>query len=298
MNKHLLYSALPTEKPNKRTSNIDRIPLRKILEKLNREDFSAPEAVRKAIPRIEKASGVVSEAFMSGKKIFFAGAGTSGRLGVLEAAELPPTFGVPRGRFTAIMAGGKNAVFLSKEGAEDVFKDGYGQIVRLAKPGDVIIGIAASGITPFARGALCAGRKIGAKTIAVTCNDNENISEADVAIQVNPGPEPITGSTRMKSGTATKMALNMLTTSAMIISGKVYKNWMVDVKPSSDKLVLRAERITSIIADISKSKAKNLLKKTGYDVKTAIVMARLKVGFKKAKALLQKKRGFLKDVIE
>lgn len=298
MNKYLKYSKLPTEQNNPRTLDLDRIPLRKVLLKLNYEDALVAGAVRKVIGQIEKAAKIVSKVYLNGGKIFFIGAGTSGRLGVIESAELVPTFGIPRGKFIAIMAGGASAVFLSKEGAEDIFKDGEKEIIKKAKKGDVVIGIAASGITPYVRGALSAAHRKKAHTILITSNYKQKKAQVDVLIAVNLGPEPISGSTRMKSATATKFILNMLTTSAMILAGKVYKNWMVDLKPMSRKLILRSERIVSIIAGISHKKAKELLKKTNYNVKAAIVMAKLNVDFKKAKKLLKKSHGFLKDVIE
>ncbi|MBO4556240.1 MAG: N-acetylmuramic acid 6-phosphate etherase, partial [Elusimicrobiales bacterium] len=269
------YSRLPTEQINPRTVNLDRVSLNEVLQMLNREDELVPAAVKKAIPQIEKAALEISKSYLSGKKIYFIGAGTSGRLGVLEAAEIPPTYGVEPGTFTALMAGGHEAVFLSKEGAEDIFEDGEREISTLAQPGDTVIGIAASGITPYVKGGLAAGLAKGAKTVLLTCNINERAPEANIIIAIDVGPEPVSGSTRMKSGTATKLALNMLSTSSMVISGKVYRNWMVDVKTTSRKLEMRAERITSAVGQVSREKAKELLKQTGNDVKTAIVMARL-----------------------
>ena len=239
------YSRLPTEQNNRRTRDLDRVPLRSVLRKLNYEDGLVHKAVAKAIPDIEKAARLVSKIHLAGGSVFFIGAGTSGRLGVLEAAELPPTYGVAPERFRAIMAGGLNAVFRSKEGAEDVFSDGFNEIGQLAGKGDMVVGIAASGVTPYVKGALEAGKKAGARTTLVTCNPHERTPAADITISLDVGPEPISGSTRMKSGTATKLALNMLTTSAMVISGKVYRNWMVDVKTTSQKLVLRAERMVA-----------------------------------------------------
>ena len=255
------------------------------------------KAVKKAIPRIEKAARAVSRAYLAGNRTFFIGAGTSGRLGVLEAAELPPTYGVGPGAFTALMAGGEKAVFHSKEGAEDVFDDGRLEISKLARKGDVVIGIAASGITPYVRGGLAAGKRKGATTILLTCNPRERSAEAAVTVALDVGPEPISGSTRMKSGTATKLALNMITTSAMVISGKVYRNWMVDVKTTSQKLSLRAERIAATLGKVPQEEARRLLKLTRNDVKTAIVMARREINLKKARVLIKKHRGFLKAIL-
>ncbi|MCM2267769.1 MAG: N-acetylmuramic acid 6-phosphate etherase [Elusimicrobiales bacterium] len=291
------YSRLPTEQNNPRTRDLDRVPLRRVLQKLNYEDALVPKAVAKAIPQIEKAARAISRSYLAGRRIFFIGAGTSGRLGVLEAAEIPPTYGVAPGTFTALMAGGDSAVFLSKEGAEDVFEAGKKEISRRARRGDTVIGIAASGITPYVQGGLAAGRKAGAVTVLVTCNPRERAKEAAIRVALDVGPEPVSGSTRMKSGTATKLALNMLSTASMIISGKVYRNWMVDVKTTSRKLVLRAERITATVGGVPQPEARRLLDLTGNDVKTAIVMARLGVSKAEAAARIRKARGFLKTIL-
>jgi len=291
------YSRLPTEQSNPRTRDLDRIPLRKVLEKLNYEDSLVHRAAGGAIPAIEKAARLVSKVYLAGGSVFFIGAGTSGRLGVLEAAELPPTYGVEAGRFRALMAGGPMAVFHSKEGAEDVFKNGFKEIKKLVKKGDAVIGIAASGVTPYVRGGLSAAKKAGAGAVIITCNPGERTPEADIAVTLDVGPEPISGSTRMKSGTATKLALNMLTTSAMIISGKVYRNWMVDVRTTSQKLALRAERITATLGQVPQKEARRLLDITGNDVKTAIVMARRAINIKTARLLIKKHKGFLKAIL-
>lgn len=295
--KFIAYSRLPTEQNNPRTRDLDRVPLRKVLEKLNYEDALVHKAVRKAIPGIEKAARLVSKVYLGGGSVIFIGAGTSGRLGVLEASELPPTYGVEPARFRALMAGGPMAVFHSKEGAEDVPEDGRREIARLAGKGDAVIGIAASGVTPYVKGGLRAGKKAGAKTVLITCNPKERTPEADITVAIDVGPEPISGSTRMKSGTATKLALNMLSTSAMVISGKVYRNWMVDVKTTSRKLVLRAERITATVGGVPPEEARRLLDITRNDVKTAIVMARMKIGPQKARALIKRHGGFLKPIL-
>ena len=291
------YSRLPTEQNNPRTRDFDRIPLRRVLEKLNYEDSLVPRAVGKAIPAVEKAARLVSKVYLAGGSVFFIGAGTSGRLGVLEAAELPPTYGVEPERFRALMAGGQMAVFHSKEGAEDVFGDGFREIKKSVKKGDAVIGIAASGVTPYVKGGLAAGKKAGAGTVLITCNPKERTPEADITVALDVGPEPVSGSTRMKSGTATKLALNMVTTSAMIISGKVYRNWMVDVRTTSQKLALRAQRITSILGGVPQEAARRLLDVTGNDVKTAIVMARRAIDVKKARLLIRKHKGFLKPIL-
>jgi len=294
---YLRYSELPTEQNNPRTRDLDRVPLRRVLEKLNREDALVPRAVAGAIPQIEKAARAISRSYLAGRKIYFIGAGTSGRLGVLEAAEIPPTYGVAPDVFTALMAGGRMAVFHSKEGAEDVYENGRKEISKLARRGDTVIGIAASGVTPYVQGGLAAGKKAGAVTVLVTCNPREKTREASIKISLDVGPEPVSGSTRMKSGTATKLALNMLSTASMVISGKVYRNWMVDVKTTSGKLELRAERIAATVGGVSREEARRLLDLTGNDVKTAIVMARLGISKEKAAARIKKARGFLKSIL-
>jgi N-acetylmuramic acid 6-phosphate etherase len=291
------YSRLPTEQNNPRTRDLDRVTLRRVLEKLNHEDTLVPRAVAAAIPQIERAARAVSKSYLAGRRIFFIGAGTSGRLGVLEAAEIPPTYGVDPEVFKALMAGGDSAVFHSKEGAEDVFENGRKEIARLVRRGDAVVGIAASGITPYVQGGLAAGKRAGAVTILITCNPRERAKEAAIRVAMDVGPEPVSGSTRMKSGTATKLALNMLSTASMVISGKVYRNWMVDVKTTSKKLVLRAERITATVGEVPQQEARRLLDLTGNDVKTAIVMARLGVGRAEAEARIRKAGGFLKRIL-
>ncbi len=291
------YSSLPTERENRRTLDLDRIPLRRVLEKLNREDAGVPRAVARAIPAIEKAAREVSRTFLRGGRIVFIGAGTSGRLGVLEAAELPPTYGVKPGTFKALMAGGDGAVFLSKEGAEDSRANGFREISRCVKKGDVVVGIAASGVTPYVLGGLEAAGKSGAFGVLLTCNYREKVPVARCVIAIDAGPEPISGSTRMKSGTATKLALNMLTTSAMVISGKVYRNWMVDVRTTSRKLELRAARIVSRLGGVDPEEAGRLLAETGDEVKTAIVMARKGLSREAARALIKGHKGFLRPIL-
>lgn len=295
--KFLLYSSLPTEQINKNTFNIDRMPLKKILQKLNEEDEKIPKAVREEIPNIEKAALIVSKAFLNGNRIFFIGAGTSGRLGVLEAAELPPTYGVDPKQFQAIMCGGKNAVFRAKEGAEDIYEDGWRIVNKKCRSHDVLIAIAASGITPYVRGAIDAALKKNLNVIFITANPKEKLQNPAVTIALNVGPEPINGSTRMKSATATKLVLNMITTSAMIISGKVYHNWMVDLRPTNQKLIMRAERVFCQITGLDLDEAKKYLKATKYNLKEAIIMAIKKVSQKEAKKLLKEHNGFLKEII-
>ncbi|HOJ86021.1 MAG: N-acetylmuramic acid 6-phosphate etherase [Elusimicrobiales bacterium] len=297
MNKFNFYANLPTERINKNTFNIDRIPLKEILKKLNEEDKKVPIAVSKRLNEISKAAKIVSEAFLSDKTVFFVGAGTSGRLGILEAAELVPTYGVKPEKFRAIIAGGKSAVFKAKEGAEDDYDKGKDTIKKIIKKGDVLIAIAASGVTPYVKGAMEGAKNSKAKVIFITCNPKEKPKNSDINIAIDVGPEPINGSTRMKSGTATKLVLNMITTSAMILSGKVYHNWMVDVKPTNYKLVMRAERVFSEITGMGVKSAKKFLKDSNYNVKTAVVMALKNITKEEAEKLIKRHKGFLKDIL-
>ncbi|MEF3280965.1 MAG: N-acetylmuramic acid 6-phosphate etherase [Elusimicrobiota bacterium] len=293
----LIYSRLPTEKINKNTFNIDRIDILSVVKKLNDEDKKIPLAISKKLKEIAKAAQIVSDAFLNGKKTLFIGAGTSGRLGVLEAVELVPTYGVNSNRFIPIIAGGKTAMFKAKEGAEDLYINGKKEIKKIGKEGDILIAIAASGITPYVRGAIDQAKDQKMKVIFITSNTKIETNKADITIAVDVGPEPINGSTRMKSGTATKLVLNMITTSAMVLSGKVYHNWMVDLKPTNYKLILRAQRIFCEITGKDIKTAKKILKETNYDLKTAIVMAVKGISQKEAKKLINDNNGFLKNII-
>ncbi|MDD2773014.1 MAG: N-acetylmuramic acid 6-phosphate etherase [Elusimicrobiales bacterium] len=292
------YSKLPTEQQNPRTLDLDRVSLRKVILKINREDASVPKAVAAVAADIEKAARLAAKAYSSGGRIIFIGAGTSGRLGVLEASECPPTYGTAPERIIGIMAGGNDAVFKAKEGAEDDAVQGGRDALKKARRGDCVIGIAASGITPYVIGALDAVKKAGCFTVLVTCNSKPEVKSADVIVAPKTGPEALSGSTRMKAGTATKLVLNSITTGAMVSIGKAYKNWMVDLRPTSRKLVARAQRLVMTIADVPQSRASRLLDETGYDIKASVVMALKGVSRGEAAAMLAKTGGFLKDVIE
>jgi len=292
------YAALPTEQQNPRTMDLDRIPLRRVIEKINREDAAITGIVAKVIPQIEKAARFAGRTYAAGGSIIFVGAGTSGRMGVLEAAECPPTFGVTVDDVKAIMAGGESSVFRAKEGAEDDAEMGARDTLRQIKPGDCVIGIAASGVTPYVMGAIKAARSKKCKTVLVTCNNKPAKSGADVVIAPVTGPEALSGSTRMKAGTATKMVLNYISTAAMVSVGKAYHNWMVDVRATNKKLRARALRLVSTIGQVPADKAQQLLEQTNYNVKASIVMARRGVDFAQAQKLIKKANGFLKDVIE
>lgn len=293
-----LSAKLPqTEVLNENSADFSFCAPAKMFDKMQRENLNAVKAVAKAKKAIVAAAKLTSETYLNGNKIIFAGAGTSGRLGVLEAAECPPTFSVGYDVFDTVMAGGKGAVFKAVEGAEDDFNLGARDFKKKAKKGDILIAIAASGRTPYALGALRAARESGNGTVFVSCSDTADTSDADIFIYLPTGAEVVSGSTRLKAATATKCALNMITTMAMALSGKVYKNLMVDVKASNVKLKDRAARLIAKAAGIEKEEAVALAKKTRYNVKAAIVMAKLKVGFGKAQALLKESGGFLDKII-
>lgn len=286
-----------TEELNAQTVDFSFAGPLKMFDKMQRENLNAVKAVAKAKKQITAAARLTAQAYQNKSKIIFIGAGTSGRLGVLEAAECPPTFSVDYDVFTAVIAGGKQAVFKAAEGAEDDFLQGQKDFLKKAKKGDILIAIAASGRTPYVLGALKAARENGHKTVFISCSDTADTSDADIFIYLPTGAEVVSGSTRLKAATATKCALNMITTIAMALSGKVYKNLMVDVKASNDKLRNRAVRLIAKGAETEESKAFALAKKTGYNIKAAIVMAKLGVSFKKAQALLAQEKGFLDKVI-
>lgn len=292
------YAALPTEQFNPNTADIDRIGLEAATSKIIRETADFSKIIEPALPFIAKGAKVLAGCFISGGNIVFAGAGTSGRLGVIEAAECTPTFGIDKERLVYLMAGGKDAVFASQEGAEDDAIAANKEAAAKISGKDCVTGICASGVTPYVGEVLKVAKAKGAKTILVTCNKNTIFEGTDVVIAVDSGPEVISGSTRMKAGTATKIILNALTTAAMIEAGKIYKNFMADVQPTCKKLVARAIKITALLANISQDEAKTYLDKSGWKVKEAVVMAVKNVSLTKAQELLKTHKGFLKDIIE
>lgn len=293
---------LLTEAVNPRTVNIDLCSTRDILSIISAEDSILPGAVAWEIPNIETAVDLVVATLRKGGRLFFIGAGASGRLGVMEAAECPPTFGTPPELIQGIIAGGPEALTRSVEGAEDSRDKGREELETkgLSKK-DVVVGIAASAGTPFVEGALEYASKIGAATILLTCTppkESLQQSPADIVVTILVEPEVIVGSTRMKAGTATKMALNMITTASMIKLGKTYGNLMVEVQPASDKLKRRQERIVMRIAEVDEKRAKSLLKEGDFDVKTAVLIAVFGVGAEEAGKLLRKHKGFLRKALE
>lgn len=295
-----LFSRLSTERRNPRTKRLDQLTVPEILRTLNDEDATIAAAVAEESPRIARAVNLLVDRVKKGGRIFFVGAGTSGRLGVIEAAELPPTFGTPSRLAQAVMAGGPECVWASKEGAEDDREDGATQLrIRAVRPQDAVVGITASGVTPFVLGALEEAQRKGAARILVSCNRREVPRDAaDVHIAVVTGPEVISGSTRLRAGTATKMVLNMLTVTTMVRLGKVYENLMVDLQTKSDKLVSRARRIVSTLSGVSETEATRALKAAGGSAKVAIVMLRRDVSRERAEALLEESDGMLRGAIE
>lgn len=292
------YGRLPTERANRRAEKLDLLPISEILRAMNEEDARVPRAIERVLPAIERAVGVIVASLKRGGKLFFVGAGTSGRLGVMEAAECPPTFHTPPRLVQAIMAGGKNSVFRSKEGAEDKKEEGRQAIKRRVASQDVVVGIAASGVTPFVAEALKEARRLKSKTILVTCHPKPFFASAlDILIAARTGPEVISGSTRLKAGTATKLILNMLTVASMVKLGKVYGNRMVDLMPRSAKLRARALRLVEEFGRVSKKRASHYFKASGGRAKLAIVMARCKKTRREAEWLLKKNHGFLRQTL-
>jgi N-acetylmuramic acid 6-phosphate etherase len=310
MARGLRYERLVTERANRATAHLDRLDARRIAALMNREDARAVRAVGRVARDIASAVDLIVQSLGAGGRLIFVGAGTSGRLGVLEAAECPPTFGTPPTRVQAIMAGGRASVFRSREGAEDDARAGARAVRARAGAGDVVVGVSASGVTPFVRGALAAARAAAARTVLVTCDaagatwgrrSGASTARAggavDVVIAPAPGPEVLTGSTRLKAGTATKLVLNTLTTASMARLGKVYGNRMVDVQPRSRKLRARATRLVAEIGGVSPARARQLLAAADGRVPVAIVMARRDLPADAAARALRA-AGSLRPVIE
>jgi N-acetylmuramic acid 6-phosphate etherase len=270
------WQSLPTEAINPVSLSVDRAAVPDIIDMILNEDRKVVAAVQKEKERIAHGVEIITQSLRRGGRVIFVGAGTSGRLGVVEASEMPPTFGTSPTLVQAIMAGGQDAVFKAKEGVEDNYEEGARSIARLRLGRkDVVIGVSASGMTPFVRGALTRARKAGAKIIFVTCWPGSELQNfVDLQIAPGVGPEIIAGSTRLKAGTATKLVLNMLTTISMIKVGKTYGNLMVDVQTGSEKLKDRARRILVLVTGIEYDAADALLKRAKWNVKAAIIMQR------------------------
>ncbi|RMC53279.1 N-acetylmuramic acid 6-phosphate etherase [Lactobacillus sp. ESL0261] len=291
---------LETEARNPATTHIDTMSTLDMVKTINAEDQKVALAVAGESDQIAKAIDQASTRYSAGGRLIYIGAGTSGRLGVLDAAELVPTYGIKPERAIGLIAGGKKAMFAAVEGAEDSITMGEADLKNLKlTANDIVIGLAASGRTPYVIGGLKYAAKVQALTIAVACVPNSVIGQiAEIAINAVVGPEVITGSTRMKAGTAQKMILNMISTGVMIRQGKVYQNVMVDVQPTNDKLVDRACRIISETAAISPAKALRFLRKAGNDVALAIIMAKTGKNKQEAAQLLTEHHGIVSEVLE
>lgn len=289
-----------TEKRNPASLNIDQMEIEEILDLINREDKKIADIVKEEIPVISKAIDIIVSRMKMGGRLLYVGAGTSGRLGVLDAVECMPTFSVEPNRVIGILAGGEKAMFLAQEDVEDSAAAGVEAIDKhKVNELDSVIGIAASGNTPFVLGAIREAKKRGAATMALVCNQQSLLAdEVGLAIRPIVGPEVITGSTRMKAGTAQKMVLNMISTTVMIKLGKVYSNLMVDLKATNSKLRERAREIFKIITSTDDLTAGKYMEKTNYSVKEAIVMFYSGVDQERAKDLLAEKDGLLRKVVD
>jgi N-acetylmuramic acid 6-phosphate etherase len=291
------WSALPTESRNPRSRRLDTLPTAKVVGLLLDEDRRAVVAAARQEAAITRAAVRAAHALEAGGSVVFLGAGTSGRLGILEAAECPPTFGSDPAQIKGVMAGGEGAIFRAVEGAEDREDDGRHQASGL-RPPDLLVGISASSVTPFVRGALAAARENGAGTVLLTCAPGPGLKRlADVVIAIPTGPEVLTGSTRLKAGSATKAALNAITTAAMVRLGKAYENLMVDLRRGSAKLQDRARRIVATAAGVPPPEAERLLALAGGEVKTAIVMGRLDVSSEVARERLAAAKGHVRRAL-
>jgi N-acetylmuramic acid 6-phosphate etherase len=289
-----------TEQRNPRTADIDLASPLEIVDLMNAEDRTVAEAVASQRERIADAVAEAEATFQRGGRLFYAGAGTSGRLGVLDASECPPTFGVGFELVQGMIAGGEAAMFRAQEGAEDSPEGGGRDVdARGVRAGDFVIGIAASGTTPYVRGVLARARALGASTAIVACSPPpaETLAHVDIAIVAVTGPEVLTGSTRLKAGTATKMVLNTITTGAMIRVGKAYGNLMVDLRATNVKLVDRSQRIVMEVCGVERDAARTLIEDAGGSVKTAIVMGKLGLGREDAERALAAVGGVIRRAV-
>lgn len=295
-------STLETEQRNPRTSQIDTADPLEIVRQINAEDKTVAYAVEQKLPEIAQAINLIVDAFKVGGRLFYTGSGTSGRIGIVDASECPPTFGTPPEMVQGIIAGGKEAIFRAQEGAEDSLEAGEKSLDEYGvKSGDILCGIAASGRTPFVLGSLKKASSIGIKTIFLCCVPKSQLKlefEPDVIIDVQTGQEVIMGSTRMKSATAQKMVCNMLTTGAMIRLGKVFENVMVDLQLTNIKLEERARRIVMMFSGCTYEQASYLIEQTDGHVKTALVMALTESSLEEATGLLVQANGFVKDALK
>lgn len=303
MSKRKLFdeiSGLATEQRNIDSMNIDSMSADEILRIINTEDKSVPLAVENELPYIEKAVKEIVKSFNKGGRLFYFGAGTSGRLGVVDASECPPTFGTPGEMVQGFIAGGKDAMFRAQEGAEDLEENGAADVILAGiTSDDVVCGIAASKRTPYVIGAVKKAKDLGAVTLFITSSPREQFifPEIDIAICPNVGPEVIMGSTRMKSGTAQKLVLNMLTTTSMVLLGKTYENMMIDLQLTNQKLVERAKRIIMTITGVTYDESSKYLELSGGHVKTALVMILAGVTKEEAQNRIKKSNGFVRKAL-
>lgn len=296
----LNLSKLTTESRNQNTLNIDKVSTLEMVKMINKEDKKVANAIEIELPQIAEAIDGIVERMQKGGRLIYIGAGTSGRLGILDASECPPTYGVSEELVQGLIAGGQEAIFRAKEGAEDSkelavldLKDKH------LNENDTVVGIAASGRTPYVIGGLEYANEIGALTISVTCNAYSQVAkEAKIAISPVVGAEVVTGSTRLKSGTAQKLVLNMLSTGSMIKMGKVYGNLMVDVKATNEKLVERSKKIVCEATGVSFKEAETILNETGFDVKLSIFMILSNLEKEEAKVILEMNNGYIAKALK
>ena len=289
----------PTEARNAKARGLESVTTRQILELMNEEDATVPAAVRIALPAIERAVDEIVKAFAGEHRLRYIGAGTSGRLGVLDASEAPPTFGIEEDLVRGIIAGGDEALRRSIEGAEDDSSAGARAVRDHVRDGDVLVGISASGRAKFVTAGMVMARELRARTVALTCDPSSPLAkDADIAIVVDVGPEVLAGSSRLKAGTATKLALNQITTSALASAGKVFGPWMIDLKTGSEKLRDRALRIVGAACGVSSEDARRLLARSRGELRTAIVMGRTGARYAAARRRLDDANGDLRSALE
>ncbi|MDQ0166310.1 N-acetylmuramic acid 6-phosphate etherase [Bacillus horti] len=291
--------SLTTEQINEQSRNIDKQSTYDILKIMNNEDHKVAQAVQNCLQPISEAVDQIHHSIRHGGRLIYVGAGTSGRLGILDAAECPPTFGTPHEMVQAIMAGGSKAILQAVEGAEDSSEHGRLDLIeKELQAGDTVVGITASGRTPYVVGALQYAKEVGAATVGIACNSNSRVGQvADIAIEVEVGPEVIMGSTRLKAATAQKMVLNMLSTATMVKLGKVYQNLMIDLAPTNVKLIDRARRIVANVTNSSYEKAQQVLDLADQEVKTAIVMIEGDATANEARRSIEEAGGMVRAAI-
>ena len=296
----LNLKGMSTETRNQNTMNLDTMTPLEVVTVMNQEDTRVPEAIKPALPNIAQCVTWAIESIEAGGRIIYMGAGTSGRLGVLDAVECPPTFGVAPEVVVGLIAGGEKAFVKAVEGAEDSRQLGHDDLVNInLESRDIVIGIAASGRTPYVLGGLAYAQEVGCHTVAISCNPGSAIGQAaELAIEVVPGPEVLTGSTRLKSGTCQKLILNMISTATMVGCGKAYQNLMVDVMQTNEKLVVRAQNIVMEATGCDRETAREKIEIASGSAKTAITMILADCGLEEAKERLAKAKGHVREAIK